>query len=189
MRHTSSVATLSTGQRRTFGGLAVAAAFGIFAAIQASKAHHSTWWVVLISAGIIAVLTGVSFWSYWTVAPKIGRATALAGLSIAWGVVLLGAGWLSTSGAEGGEGNLAGYAITGALIPWLVAAMTIPFAWIIRGARRAVEFKRSGGIAARRGASLISRPGSSRARGSVSSQKDSVIHQGRYTAPKASRHS
>jgi hypothetical protein len=186
------VSSLSTRSKRIWGSVGVALAFGVFAAVQASKAHHGALWLTLVSAGIIAVLTGVSFWSYWTFAPRVGKATTLAALSVAWGVLLLVVGWLSTSAAESGSGNLAGYAITGGLIPWLVALITVPFAWIVRGANRLVTYwnnRAARDPATSRFSSKHGQSGNNRSASTVKSSNKRVStarHNGRYTAPKAS---
>jgi hypothetical protein len=166
--------------------LGVAAAVGVFAGVQASKAQHSAVWLIAISALIIAVLTGVSFWVYWSVAPRLGRATTLAALSLGWGITVLLVGWLSTSGSESSSGNLAGYAISGVLIPWLVAGLTIPFAFLVRGVKRLVAYikhrdERAAAKATK--ASVGARKSAAKKTGSHAS--GAKKQPGRYTAPKA----
>lgn len=122
--------------RRLVGAGFAAVVVAVAAGFESALVVHTSGWVTAVNGVMFGALAGVSFYVYWAGAQRVGRATTLAGLSLGWGCLVLVVGWLSTSGNESSSANLAGYALSGAIIPWMIAGLTIPMAFFFRFCRK-----------------------------------------------------
>ena len=122
----------STQRLRIPGAIAAGLAIGLIGWWQAPGSSFDA----VLAGAILGVAGAATLYAYWIGAPRLGRATTLAALSVAWGALLTGLSFGVSSGDTAEQ--TAAYGLSGVLLVWLVAALCIPTAGAVRFGRKLV---------------------------------------------------